>query len=177
MRNSESLTPFQLGAKRVLDTKILKIMYDTDETIASERCILNHNSDEDSDDDDSDDSDDDDDINQMLPLELLCHYNSFDWEHSDVIPCFNFLKRICQANIDFERLYKNAEGDHDFVLRLLLNADGKIEPEKRRDLNFKARKGGMFLAFRALSNDLEPNIWIKLRHESIDLLMHTISYL
>jgi hypothetical protein len=59
----------------------------------------------------------------------------------------------------------------------VLNANRSLSPERARDLNYEARKKGMFLAFRAVTNDGEPTIWIKLRHESKDLLMHTISYL
>jgi hypothetical protein len=48
---------------------------------------------------------------------------------------------------------------------------------QRRDLNFEARREGMFLAFRALSTTLEPTIWTQLRYEDVDLLTHVMSYL
>jgi hypothetical protein len=60
-----------------------------------------------------------------------------------------------------------------YFVRLLLNADFTIEPERRHDLNFAARKEAVFLVYRALTSI----IWIKLRCESWDLLMHVISYL
>jgi hypothetical protein len=64
-----------------------------------------------------------------------------------------------------------------YFTRLILNADRTIEPEKRLDLNYKARREALFLSFRALSINRKPTIWVKLRHKSRDLLMHTISYL
>jgi hypothetical protein len=64
----------------------------------------------------------------------------------------------------------------DYFQRLLLNADPTIEPQRRRDLNYAARREAMFLAFRALSSNHDSNIWILLRCESRDLLTHAISY-
>jgi hypothetical protein len=64
-----------------------------------------------------------------------------------------------------------------YFLRLLLSADPTIDPVRRHDLNFAARRQGMFLAFRALSSNVEPLIWSKMRLKGRDLLQHVISYL
>jgi hypothetical protein len=64
-----------------------------------------------------------------------------------------------------------------YFIRLLLNADRTIDPIERGNLNYAARKGGMFLAFRALSTNLEPIIWSKIRYEDKDLLARVMSYL
>jgi hypothetical protein len=64
-----------------------------------------------------------------------------------------------------------------YFLRLLLNADPSIDPVQRHNLNYAARREGMFLAFRALFNTVEPTIWAKLRHEDRDLLRRVIIYL
>jgi hypothetical protein len=64
-----------------------------------------------------------------------------------------------------------------YFLRLLLSADPTIDPERRHDMNFAARRQGMFLAFSALSSNIEPTIWVKLRLKGRDLLEHTTSYL
>jgi ankyrin repeat protein len=64
-----------------------------------------------------------------------------------------------------------------YFLRLLLAADPAIDPLKRRDMNFAARRDGMFLAFRALSSNRTPIIWARIRHEGKDLLARVISYL
>jgi hypothetical protein len=64
-----------------------------------------------------------------------------------------------------------------YFIRLLLNDDPTIDPPKRRHLNYAARKEGMFLAFRALSTNLEPIIWSKIRYEDKDLLARVMSYL
>jgi hypothetical protein len=49
-----------------------------------------------------------------------------------------------------------------YFLRLLLAADPTIDPNRRHDLNFAARRQGLFLAFRALSSNVEPTIWPRL---------------
>jgi hypothetical protein len=64
-----------------------------------------------------------------------------------------------------------------YFLRLLLAADPTIDPVRRHDLNFEARRQGIFLAYRALSSDTEPIIWTKLRLKGRDLLQQVISYL
>jgi hypothetical protein len=64
-----------------------------------------------------------------------------------------------------------------YFLRLLLAADPTIDPVRRHDLNFEARRQGMFLAYRALFSDTEPIIWTKLRLKGRDLLQHVISFL
>jgi hypothetical protein len=64
-----------------------------------------------------------------------------------------------------------------YFIRLLLSADPAIDPIRRHNLNFAARRQGMFLAFRALSSDVEPTIWTKMRLKGRDLVEHVISYL
>jgi hypothetical protein len=63
-----------------------------------------------------------------------------------------------------------------YFIRMLLSADPTIDPVNRHDLNFAARRQGMFLAFSALSSNLEPTIWTKLRLKGRDSLEHVISY-
>jgi hypothetical protein len=48
---------------------------------------------------------------------------------------------------------------------------------KRRNLNFAARRDGMFLACRALSTNLKPSIWSTIRYEDKDFLARVMSYL
>jgi hypothetical protein len=62
-------------------------------------------------------------------------------------------------------------------IRLLLANDPTIDPVKRKNLNFEARREGMFLAFVALSTTLEPTIWAQLRFENVELLARVILYL
>jgi hypothetical protein len=68
-----------------------------------------------------------------------------------------------------------------YFIRLLLVADPTIDPVIIYDLKFAARKQGMFLvvslAFRALSSNIEPTIWAKIRLKERDLLEHAICYL
>jgi hypothetical protein len=64
-----------------------------------------------------------------------------------------------------------------YFIRLLLSADPTFDPARRYNLNYEARRHGMFLAFRALSSNLEPILWAKLRFEDIYLLENVICYL
>jgi hypothetical protein len=167
MTSSTNTTPFiAFMFDNVLDLDTMKIMCKADETIVSEEYI-------------SDEADDEGD--RMLPLGLLSSHNSFSLEGSVSTSCFRFLLHLYPAALSAQnqRLYTQIEESEkpDFIVRLVLNANRSLSPERARDLNYEARKKGMFLAFRAVTNDGEPTIWIKLRHESKDLLMHTISYL
>jgi hypothetical protein len=64
-----------------------------------------------------------------------------------------------------------------YFIRLLLANDPSVNPVKGRNLNYAARKEGLFLAFRALSTNRRPTIWANLRYESKDLLRRVIMYL
>jgi hypothetical protein len=105
-------------------------------------------------------------------------------ELSDEADCCRFLLRIYPAAAGI--LDSHLRSPYDiavlinlpvFVLRMLLSADPTIDPVRRQDLNFEARRQGMFLSFRALSSDVEPTIWAKMRLKGRDLLQHVISYL
>jgi hypothetical protein len=105
-------------------------------------------------------------------------------EVSDEGDCFRLLLRLypAAAGIKDGRLaspYNLAVRNNlsVYFLRLLLNADPTIDPVARSNLNYVARREGMFLAFSALSTTLEPTVWAKLRDEYKDLLRHVISYL
>jgi hypothetical protein len=58
----------------------------------------------------------------------------------------------------------------NLMTRLLLNVDPTIDPVRRHNQKFDAPRDGMFLAFLALSCNLEPTIWAKTRYEGRDLL-------
>jgi hypothetical protein len=64
-----------------------------------------------------------------------------------------------------------------YFLHLLLIADPTVDPVQRHNLNYAARREGMFLTFRALSPTVEPTIWAKLCFEDRDLLRRVITYL
>jgi hypothetical protein len=166
MTNSSSRNPFiDFLCNSDLDLDTMKIICKADETILSKEYV-------------SDDADDDD--NRMLPLGWLYNLSNPFLEGSVSTSCFCFLLHLYPAALSAQnqRLYTQIEeAEDDFVTRLVLNANRSLSPERARDLNYEARKEGLFLAFGAVTNDGEPTIWIKLRHESKDLLMHTISYL
>jgi hypothetical protein len=105
-------------------------------------------------------------------------------EVSDRGDCFRLLLRLYPAAAGItddypESSYSIAVSEMlpVYFIRMLLCADPTIDPERRHDLNFAARRQGMFLAFRALSSDIEPIIWAKMRLKGRDLLQHVISFL
>jgi hypothetical protein len=124
----------------------------------------------------------------QLPLHLLIANNPPQTELSDEGDCFRLFLRIYPASAgirdsNFLNPYRMADpyGSKKqlsvYFRRLLLAADPTIHPMKRRDLNYEARKDGLFLAFAALSVDREPTIWSKLRHKGNDLLARVLAYL
>lgn len=98
MKDCNYKTPFQYGcSSNVRDLRNLKIMYETDNSIVSERyvCPL--------DDDEEDDSDDETNLDQYLPVELWCRRNSRGGPDSAFVPTFCFLFRLCQAKMNIDR--------------------------------------------------------------------------
>jgi hypothetical protein len=124
-----------------------------------------------------------------LPLHCLFERRDQILEISDRGDCFRLLLRLYPAaagieDVNSESPYDMAMSNDDgrlpfstYFIRLLLAADPTIDPVRRHDLNFEARRQGMFLAFKALSSDIEPTIWAKIRLKGRDFLEHVISYL
>jgi hypothetical protein len=120
-----------------------------------------------------------------LPLHSLIRYRYEKIsEVSDEGDCFRLLLRLYPAAAGIKDGYSTRPYDlavytnlSTYFIRLLLSADPTIHPVRRRDLNFAARRQGMFLAFRALSSNVEPTIWAKMRLEGRNFLEHVISYL
>jgi hypothetical protein len=122
----------------------------------------------------------------QLPIHLLIRYNPPKLEISEEGDCFRLFLRLYPASADIKdrqlkspydlaiHRYKNL---NVYFIRLLLSADPNKDSVKRHNLNYEARREGMFLADIALSTNLEPTIWAKIRHENKDLLVHVISYL
>jgi hypothetical protein len=126
------------------------------------------------------------DINSgQLPLSILIYFNSLKMlEVSDEGDCFRLLLRLYPAAAGIKddhsiRPYDLAVANNlsTYFIRMLLSADTTIDPVRRHELNFEARRQGMFLAFGALSGNVEPTIWAKMRLKGRDLLEHVISYL
>lgn len=120
-----------------------------------------------------------------LPLHFLIdEHSSTMTELSDEADCFRLFLRLYPASAGIK--YGDSRSPYDlavacdmstYFIRLMLSADPTIDPIKSRDLNFAARRDGMFLAFRALSADLDSMIWAKLRFNDKNLLSRVISYL
>jgi hypothetical protein len=120
----------------------------------------------------------------LLPLHFLLQYQSPISEVSDKGDCFRLLLSLYPAAAGIKDDHSRSPYDmavsknlSAYFLRLLLAVDPTIDLVRRHDLNFAARRQGMFLAFRALSSNVEPTIWSKMRLKGRDLLQHVISYL
>jgi ankyrin repeat protein len=120
----------------------------------------------------------------QLPLHLLIEHKPPRSELSDEGDCFRLFLRLYPASASIKD--DNSQTPYDlaveqnlsaYFLRLLLSADPTIDSVERHNLNFAARRDGMFLAFRALSANVKPTIWAKIRYEDKNLLARVVSYL
>lgn len=120
-----------------------------------------------------------------LPLHtLICYKYWAISELSDEGDCFRLLLRLYPAAAGIEDDHLDSAYDKAvsknlsaYFLRLLLSADPTIDPVRMHTLNFEARRQGMFLAFSALTSDVEATIWTKIRLKGRDILQHVVSYL
>ena len=64
-----------------------------------------------------------------------------------------------------------------YYLRLLLRAAPDLNPAELHRLNYAERRMAMFLAFKALTRNVEPLLLARLRFEKKDLVKHVISFL
>jgi ankyrin repeat protein len=156
------------------DLKSVICLCDIDGTAVRDKCTP------------SDDDDDDDDscLRGQLPLHLLIAHSPPKTELSDEGDCLRLFLRLYPASAGIKDGYSKSPYDlavssnlSAYFIRLLLANDPTIDPVKRCDLNYAARKDGMFLAFRALSINLEPTIWARIRYEDKYLLRCVLSYL
>jgi hypothetical protein len=173
-KNNYGFTPLHrvlwLNSQK-LDMKAVKFLCDADETIVRGKCTPSNINDTNF---------------ESLPLHLLVKHRSkfLNSELSDEADCFRLLLRIYPASAGIrdghlKSPYDLAVSEHlsDYFIRILLAADPTIDQIKRKNLNFKARREGMFLAFRALPGKVQPTIWSKIRYEGIELLAYVMSYL
>jgi hypothetical protein len=130
--------------------------------------------------------------NGKLPLHAFIHCRHHISEVSDEGDCFRLLLRLYPAAAGIKDDKSNKVTNQTipmspydlainnklstYFVRLLLRADPNIDPLKRHNLNFEARKQGLFLAFRAISGDRKPPILAKIRSEGLDLIRYVFSY-
>jgi len=171
MKSNEGDTPLHLAFRihGELNTKAVKILCNTDESVVRDKCTP---------------PDVTSPWSQHLPLHLLIVYKPPSTEVSNEGDCFRLFLQLYPASAGVKDGYLKTPYDFAvsnslsvYFIRLLLNCDPSIDPVQRHNLNYAARREGLFLAFRALSTSVEPTIWAKLRHEHRDLLQRVISYL
>jgi hypothetical protein len=123
-------------------------------------------------------------VEDCLPLYLLIKFKPLIAELSDEGDCLRLFLRLYPASAGIEDGHSISPYDlavsknlSKYVLRILLAADPTIDPVRRGNLNFEARKEGMFLAFRALSTTMKPTVWSQIRFKDVKLLERVMSYL
>jgi hypothetical protein len=171
---SQGLTPLHLAfmIQGKLNMEVVKILCNTDESVVRDKCkctptVVTSP------------------LSQQLPLHLLIAYKPPRIEVSDEGDCFRLFLQLYPTSAGVKDSHLKtpydlavSNGLSVYFIRLLLNANRSIDPVKRHDLNYAARREGLFLAFRALSSTIESTTWAKLRHEhNRDLLKRVISYL
>jgi hypothetical protein len=171
MKFSLGLTPLHLALKiqGKLNIEAVKVLCNTDKLVVRDKCTPTATISTRS---------------LQLPLHILIRFKPPRTEVSDEGDCFRLFLQLYPAsagvkNGHLETPYDLAvsEGLSVYFIRLLLNADPTIDPVQRRNLNYAARREGLFLAFRALSTTAKATIWAESRHEHRDLLKRVISYL
>jgi ankyrin repeat protein len=151
------------------DFKCMKTLCDIDATVVRDKITPN-------------------DVTQItsgkLPLHILIESTSLMTDVLDEGDFFRLLLRLYPAAAGIKDDHSRSPYDlavannlSTYFLRCLLSADPTIDPVQRHNLNFQARRQGMFLAFKASSPDMIPTIWAKIRNRGRDLLQHVISYL
>jgi ankyrin repeat protein len=171
MECSQGDTPLHLAfmIQRELNMEVVKILCNTDESVVRDKCAPTATT-----------------LSRFLqlPLHLLIACKPPRKEVSDEGDCFRLFLKLYPASAGVKDGHSKtpydlavSKGLSVYFIRLLLNDNPFIDPVKRHDLNYAARREGLFLAFRALSTTVEPTIWAKLRHEHRDLLKKVISYL
>jgi hypothetical protein len=171
MKTSQGRTPLHraLLLRGKLNIEPVRVLCNTDEAAVRDKCTP---------------SDITSSPFQQLPLHLLITYNSPILEVSNEGDCFRLFLQLYPASAGVRDGHSRSpydlavsKGLSVYFIRLLLNSDPTIDPVRRHNLNYAARREGLFLAFRALCTSVEPTIWAKLRHEDRDLLKRVTLYL
>jgi hypothetical protein len=171
-KNDDGSTPLHCNLEwegNSFDLKSVIYLCNVDETVVMDQCTHSDTSSL---------------LSGWLPLHILIEKQTPLSEISDAADCFRLFLRIYPASAgvmsDSVLSPYGLAVLHElnvYFIRLLLNADPTIDPVRRHNLNFAARREAMFLAFRALTSNVDATIWAKLRYEHKDLLVHVISYL
>jgi ankyrin repeat protein len=171
MVNSSGLTPLHCMLYSGFVSAGIKMFLDADPAAARSKYTPSHTNSP---------------FSQELPLHIFiqrCDRFLNDTIASDLVECLRLLLRIYPGSGGIKD--SKSKSSYDLAVErnlnvcficLLLNDDLTIDPMRRRNLNFAARKEGIFLAFRALSTNLEPITWSKIRYEDKNLLARIISY-
>jgi ankyrin repeat protein len=170
MKTSQGHTPLHraLLLQGELNIEAVRVLCNTDALVVRDKCTP---------------ADTTSSLSLQLPLHLLI-YKPLMKEVSDDGDCFRLFLQLYPASAGVKDGHSRSpydlavsKGLRVYFIRSLLNADPTIDPVRRHNLNYAARREGLFLAFRALCNSVEPTIWAKLRHEKRELLKRVISYL
>jgi ankyrin repeat protein len=157
-KNDSRQTPlhYSLLHKNKLEIEYVNILCDKDKSVVRDKCTPPHTT---------------------IQTAFLIAYKSSMMEVSDEGDSFRLFLHLFPASAGIKdghsrRPYDLAvsNGLSVYFIRLLLDAVPTMDPVQRHNVNYSARREGMFLAFRALCSSSNPTIWAKLRHEDIEYL-------
>ncbi len=117
-----------------------------------------------------------------LPIHCLLIHGTFINQTDLATDKLRFILSKCPDCVDIPD-YKttNAYGyslsKPSFVQRLILNAKPDMDRQLYRELNFSARRMGMFLGFKAKTADNKPCFFEKMQGKNFDTFRVIISFL
>jgi hypothetical protein len=126
-------------------------------------------------------------VNIGIPLHLLITGDAkleLESPVSEASDCFRYLLKLSPESASLRDLDGNTSYTlavilhmNSYFIRLLLKADTTIDIAVLRELNYKERRGGMFLAFSAISCNKKASLFALLRRADLSLLEIVFSYL
>jgi hypothetical protein len=126
--------------------------------------------------------------NGNLPLHGLLQFEDEEWQEDSFLSnradVFRLLVRLYPAAAGVENKLNRTpysltveRGMHDYYLRLLLRAAPTLNPAELHRLNYAERRMALFLAFKAITQNVQPSILVQLRAENKDLVRRIVSFL
>ena len=127
-------------------------------------------------------------LNNRLPLHFLISSDSVslrDSLFSKAADCFRLLLRWypeaagIEGGVNKKTPYQLAVACNlpPYYRRLLLRAAPNLNPAELHRLNYAERRMALFLAFKAMSSNIDPPFFARLRFAKMDLLKHVVSFL
>ena len=124
------------------------------------------------------------DINGRLPIHYLFDYDKFFSEKDLATNKLRFILSKCpdcasipDSSSQFKTAYQLSLSEPTFVQRLVLRAKPDMNLQLYRELNYTARRMGMFLGFKAKTENNAPLMFSCMRLRNMDVFRVIMSFL